>query len=98
MKKILPVLLAAVLLFSLCSCGGRYRIRITGGADLVLSCPKTARAGESVTVETRDVTDGCLKVTVNGVEAEAVQGDLFRFVMPEGNAEVRVLFVGDDLS
>ena len=95
MKRVLLLLLCAVLITGLCSCGRSYRIRVTGGEDLVLSCPKRAQAGETVTVETKTVTDGWLEVTVNGVQAEAVQGDRFRFVMPEQDADVKVLFAWD---
>ena len=69
-----------------------------GGEDLLISCPKSAVAGETVTVETKDVTDGWVEVTASGAEVKAVQGDLFQFVMPKQNVDVRVLFVGDKLS
>ena len=92
MKKILLLLICAALILCLCSCGRSRCIRVTGGEDLVLSCPKRARAGETVTVETKTVTDGWLEVTVNGTEAEAMQGDRFQFVMPEEDADVKVLF------
>ena len=87
-----------LLVLSLSACGDLYRVSVVGGADLVISCSKQARAGETVTVETKTVTDGWLETYVNGKEAKAIQGDIFQFVMPEENADVRVLFVGDDLA
>ena len=80
----------------LCGCGNRYRITIAGGEDLVLSCPKTAKAGETVTVETTTVTDGWLEMTVTGAEVTAVRGDRFQFTMPRQNVEVRILFAWDE--
>lgn len=98
MKRGLIVFLALLLVLSLSACSGFYRIEIVGGADLVTSCPKSAKAGETVTVRTRSVTDGWLEVYANGIEAAAIQESVFEFVMPEQDVEVKVLFAWDDLS
>ena len=79
-------------------CGNRYRINVAGGADLVISCPKNAKAGETVTVETKCVTDGWLEVSASGAEVTAVQEDVFQFMMPRQDVDVRVLFAWDDMS
>ena len=98
MKQRLIVLLVLLLALSLCACGNRYHIHVTGGADLVISCPKTAKAGETVTIETKCVTDGWVEVSASGTEVTAVQEDVFQFVMPKQNVDVRVLFAWDDMS
>ena len=98
MKKKSYILLLTALMFFLCACGNTYKINVVGGADLLISCPKSASAGETVTVETKTVSDGWVEVTVSGTEVHAVQGDLFQFVMPKTNVDVRILFVGDELS
>ena len=98
MKKTAVILLLASLVIFLCACGNTYKIKVVGGEDLLISCPKSAVAGKTVTVETKDVTDGWVEVTASGAEVKAVQGDLFQFVMPKQNVDIRILFVGDDLS
>ena len=98
MKQRLIVFLVLLLILSLCACGNPYRINIAGGADLVISCPKTAKAGETVIVETKCVTDGWVEVSASGAEVTAVQEDVFQFVMPKQNVDVRVLFAWDDMS
>lgn len=82
----------------LSACANTYKIKVVGGEDLLISCPKSAAAGETVTVETKTVTDGWVEVTASGTEVKAVQGDVFQFVMPKQNVDIRILFVGDDLS
>ena len=98
MKKPVFMLFLAALMIFLCACGDTYKIKVVGGEDLLVSCPKSAKAGETVTVETKTVTDGWVEVTASGTEVKAVQGDLFQFVMPKTNVDVRILFVGDDIS
>jgi hypothetical protein len=97
-KRGLILFFALLLALSLCACGNRYRINVLGGADLVISCPKTAKAGETVTIETKCVTDGWLEVFASGAEVTAVQEDVFQFVMPRQDVDVRVLFAWDDMS
>ena len=96
MKRAFLLFLATAMLLTLCGCGSRYRINIVGGEDLVISCPKSAKSGETVTVKTTTVTDGWLELRVTGAEVTAVQGDLFQFTMPRQNVEVRVVFAWDE--
>lgn len=98
MKKAVFILTFAALMIILCACGNTYKIKVVGGKDLLITCPKSAAVGETVSIETKSVTDGWLEVTASGTEAKAVQGDLFQFVMPNQNVNVRILFVGDELS
>ena len=86
---IILVLLIAFLLTSV-----RF-ITPTGATDLIDSCPRMAIIGKTVTVRTGSVTDGWVEVSCSGAEVTAVQGDLFTFVMPRQNVEVRARFVSD---
>ena len=75
-----------------------YRIRLSGDTDLVESCPETARAGETVTVLTRDVTDGDKEISVSGADGTSVDWFTYQFVMPDHDVEVQVNFVGNGLA
>ena len=94
MKKtfiiIIPLLL--LIIFALTS----VRFISTGSTDLIVSCPKIAVVGSTVTVRTVSVTDGWLEVSCSGADMETVQEDLYRFVMPRGNVRVRARFVSDE--
>ena len=79
------------------SCG-TYRIRLSGDTDLVESCPETAKAGETVTVLTRDVTDGDKEISVSGADGTSVDWFTYQFVMPDHDVEVQVNFVGNGLA
>ena len=96
MRKRLAGLLALLLMLCLCACEKTYSIKVVGGEDLVISCPKAARAGETVTVEAKSVTDGWLEMKASGADVETVQESVFRFTMPAQNVEIRILFVWDD--
>ena len=100
MKRKMIIGTAAILLLALCLAvfTGTYRVRLGGATDLVVSCPRRARAGQTVSVRTRDVTDGWVEVTASGEDVTAVQGDLFEFVMPRHAVDVRVKFVSDVFS
>lgn len=75
-----------------------HRIFLSGDTYLVESCPETARAGETVTILTCDVTDGDKEIRVSG--ADVVSENWFQcwFVMPDHDVEVRVEFVGNGLA
>ena len=100
MKRKMIVGTAVILFLALCLGVfiGTYRVRLGGATDLVISCPRRARAGQTVSVRTKDVTDGWVEVTASGEDVAAVQGDLFEFVMPEHAVDVRVKFVSDEFS
>ena len=98
MKKsiIIIIILIALALLSFAAFHNRYRITVGGATDLVISCPTTARAGQTVTVETRCVTDGWVEVSVTNTDVTAVQEDLFQFVMPKHDVDVRVRFAYEE--
>lgn len=99
-KRVLAALLAVLFLLMLSGCGGRYKITVTGGEDLIASCPKHAKAGETVTVETVVVCDGDLYLSVSGIEgdAERVQDGIYTFTMPENDVQVKAWVISNGLA
>ena len=75
-----------------------YAISLVGDTDLVESCPESAKAGETVTVLTYDVTDGDKKISVSGADGTSVDWFEYQFVMPDHDVEVRVEFIGNGLA
>ena len=94
MKKSLFIIipLPLLIIFALTS----VRLIDTGSSSLIVSCPRIAVVGSTVTVRTVCVTDGWLEVSCSGAEMETVQEDLYRFVMPGENVRVRARFVSDE--
>lgn len=93
MKRIIIIFLVLLTVFLFTSV--RF-ITIAGATDLIDSCPRIAVVGSTVTVRTVSVTDGWLDVSCSGAKVEVVQGDMFTFVMPRENVEVRTKFVSDE--
>ena len=89
------VIIILVLLLAVFALTSVRFIRI-GETHLIVSCPRIAVVGSTVNVRTVCVTDGWLDVSCSGADVEAVQEDLFRFVMPRRNVRVRARFVSDD--
>ena len=77
---------------------GTYQIRLAGDTDLVESCPETAKAGETVSVQTLDVTDGEMTIRVSGADGTMIDWYEYQFVMPDHDVEVRVEFIGNGLA
>ena len=84
------VLVAAALALAACgnAGGGEYKIEVVSGEDLVVDCPKSADAGEQVTIETTSVTDAVLYVNVSDVEGEWERDGFYTFTMPDHDVEV----------
>jgi hypothetical protein len=78
--------------------GEYHSITVVGDTDLVESCPQSARAGETVTVKTLDVTDGDKEISVEGVDGTSVDWFTYQFIMPDRDAVVRVEFIGNGLA
>ncbi len=93
----LVVLLAAALL---AGCGSGYKITVGSGADLLDHCPKSAEAGETVTVTTMCVTDADMFVRVNGDPdfGHFVRDGEYEFVMPAEDVEISIVVVSNGLA
>lgn len=68
-----------------------YSISVVKGKNMLVSCPESAAAGETVHIETFDVTDAILRISVNGEETGGFIRDCeYEFVMPAENVEISV--------
>ena len=75
-----------------------YEIHVTGDTFLLDSCPKTARARETVTIMTYDVTDGDKEISIDGVDVQSVDWFEYQFVMPDHDVEVHLEFISNGLA
>ena len=95
MKKKLLIsigLLLAVLMMGTVLVGcSRHRITVISGEKFVHKCPKSARAGETVTVETSVVSDA--ELYVNGVDGKFIRPGEYQFVMPDTDVELKVTVI-----
>ena len=90
------VMLVGILLMSLTGCFGRYRIEFD--EEDVVNCPRSAKAGETVTFETVIVCDADLYVYINDVELKPVREGRYEFVMPEEDVVIRTVIVSNGLA
>ena len=74
-----------------------HDINIIGDRYLIESCPEKARAGETVTIMTYDVTDGDKVITASGVDL-VIDWFEYQFVMPSRDVEVQAEFIGNELA
>ena len=69
---------------------GEHRITLAGDLDVFVDCPSKAKAGETVTVLTADVTDGEVKLAVNGADTGRWEAwGTYSFIMPDTDTEVK---------
>ena len=96
MKKKLAAIAILSLLISGCF-GGHKIIVETGDEDLV-SCPKRAKTGETVTVETVIVSDADLYLIVDGVNVEPIREGYYEFEMPDHDVSIKVVIKSNGLA
>ena len=75
-----------------------HNINLVGDSNLIESCPKTARTGETVTILTYDITDGDKVIEVSGADVVRVNWIEYQFVMPPHDVDVKVKFIGNGLA
>ncbi len=91
MKLKKRILIFPLSLLLLSGCFGRHSIKIISGEDLVQSCPKYGKAGETITIETAYVTDGEIHVNLaNSTPITEVSPAVFEFTMPDHDVKIRV--------
>ena len=96
MRKKIAILTVIGLLMGVSGCMGKYKI--TYDKDDVYNCPKSAKAGETVTFETVVVCDADLYVYINGEELKPVREGYYEFVMPEEDVTITVSIVANGLA
>ena len=72
-----------------------FAIIIESGKDLITDCPKSAKAGETVTISTYMVTDATLTLLVEDVDGAYVREDQYEFIMPNHDVIVNADLVFD---
>ena len=83
----------------LSGCAGRYRIKCVSGEQFVVSCPRTARPGDTVRIETVSVTDADLYVNaVDGTEIRFIKEGVYEFEMPDHDFEFKVTVISNGLA
>ena len=75
-----------------------HHINVIGDQYLIESCPETAKAGETVTIMTCDVTDGDKVIEVSGADVVSIDWFEYQFVMPPHDVEVSAEFIGNGLA
>ena len=97
MKKILITTLL-ILSVMITGCLGTHKIEIEPGKDEIVSCPKRAKAGETVTVETVSVSDADLFFYLDGVELKPVKEGFYQFEMPDHDVSIKVVVVSNGMA
>ena len=97
MKKILITTLL-ILSVMITGCLGTHKIEIETGKDEIVSCPKRANAGETVTVETISVSDADLFFYLDGVELKPVKEGFYQFEMPDHDVSIKVVVVSNGMA
>lgn len=95
-KKVFASLLVPFLLLTLSGCSDRYKI--TYDPEEVFHCPKSAKAGETVSFETLVVCDADLFAYLNGVEIKPVREGYYEFIMPEADVSIDIVIVSNGLA
>ena len=69
--------------------GSEHRVTVSGEDDVFISFPAFAKAGDTVRVHTYDVTDGEVKVEVNGSDIGTwEEWGTYSFIMPDEDVEL----------
>ena len=85
------LLILTLMLPCLTACSSHtYKINVVSGKDLVTSCPKKAKAGETVTIETVFVTDADLYLSVDGQKLKHLKDGSYEFTMPDHDVSIDV--------
>ena len=97
MKKKLAATFA-ILSLLITGCLGGHKIVVEYGDEDLVSCPKRAKAGETVTVETVIVSDADLFLFVDGVSLEPVKEGYYQFVMPDHDVTIKIVIKSNGLA
>lgn len=89
-------MIASVLLSG---CFGRHSIKVVSRKELVDTCPRSAKAGETVRVTTAVVTDGDLYLnSTDGTEIKKIKDGVFEFVMPDHDIELKITVIANGMA
>ena len=93
-------LCCALMLAAFAGCGSSHKITVAEGEEFLADCPKSAKAGETVTIETCIVCDADLYLSVNGDAdfGEFVRDGVYEFEMPDEDVVVKVWVISNGLA
>ena len=97
MKKILTISFL-ILSLVITGCLGTRKITIEAGEDEIVSCPKRAKPGETVTIETVIVNDADLYLFVNGIALDPIKEGFYQFEMPNQDVRIKVVVKSNGLA
>jgi len=102
MKRcLLPFMLIFLLMIAGCSqTSDQYKITIASGEEYIDQCPKTAKAGETVTLLVLFVTDADMHISINGDEeyGSFAEDESYEFIMPEEDVRIDIWIVTNGLA
>lgn len=97
MKRAAAVVLMLAALLS--GCAGKHIIRCVSGEQFVVSCPRSAKPGETVRIETVLVNDADLYVNpTDDTEIRMVKDGLYEFEMPDHDFEFKITVISNGLA
>ena len=97
MKKKLAATFA-ILSLLITGCLGGHKIIVEYGDEDLVSCPKRAKAGETVTVETVSVSDADLFFYLDGVELKPIKEGFYQFEMPDHDVTIKIVIKSNGLA
>ena len=98
MKTLLKGTLILMIALTLSGSFGYHEINYDNTSGDIVSCPKRAREGDIVKVETVSVCDADLYVYLNGTELKPIKEGYYEFTMPDHDVEIRVAIVSNGLA
>lgn len=84
-KRITVLVLLLTVCLALAGCAKHYRITSSDDRGVISKYPKSAAAGQTVTVQSAYICDGVAVVYFNGEKANSVGGNEYEFIMPGEN-------------
>jgi hypothetical protein len=96
MKILLKTTIILLAVLTLGGCMGYHKVSYDS-SDIV-SCPKRAKTGDIVIVETVSVCDADIYVYVNGTELDPIKEGYYEFTMPDHDVEVTTKIVSNGLA
>lgn len=84
--------------FALSGCFSYHKINFDNSDRNIISCPKRAKEGEVVKLETVSVTDADLYVYLDCVELKPIREAYYEFTMPDHDVEIEVMIISNGLA
>ena len=97
MKRVIAAVLVLAALLS--GCAGKRAVKCVSGKEFVVACPRNAKPGETVRIETVVVDDADLYVNpTDDTEIRMIKEGLYEFEMPDHDFEFKVTVISNGLA